>query len=102
MTALSPFARLVDCTSNAIIATTSNIIDWSYSKDLDKVSSRAVVVPAGDAGDANGSSIPDGYAQALLLAASDLLSSSPKPLLCELSLDGGTTVDSRWLVRNPQ
>src|SRR5437588_6223904 len=99
MAGLVPFARIVDLQSDAVLASTDNLLDWQITYELDKIGSLSIEVGAADPGDAGGA-VPDGFAAALLLAASDL-GSTPRPLLLEFSLDGGASFDSRKMVEQP-
>jgi hypothetical protein len=102
LTPLSPFLRLIDLSTNTVLATTTNILDWTISWELDRVGELSITVPAGDPGDAVNSSAY-AFAQALLRAGSNLTTGAgPLPLLLEISLDGGTAYDSRRLARQPQ
>lgn len=99
MTAIALYARLVKMTDNSVLATTTNLLKWSITRQMDKPGPRSITVPAGDPGDSSDSS--HGFANAALAAVGGAgVTAAPVPTLCEGSFDGGTTIDFRFMVES--
>jgi hypothetical protein len=97
MTALAPFARLIDLRDNTEAATTSDIVSYGWESVLDNAPTGHVSVPLGAAGDAGGGL--DSFATVALTAAGGPgLPSDPAPLELRFSLGGADgPVDFRWV-----
>jgi hypothetical protein len=97
VTALAPYARLLDLRDNTEVATTSDIVAWSFESCLDNAPQGSISVPLGDAGDAGGGL--DSFATVALTAAGGPgLPSDPAPLELRFGLSGPDgPVDFRWV-----
>lgn len=91
MTAIAPYVRVIDVNLNTQVASTTALLDWAITWNLDAPGTLMVEVPLGDA-----------VATAMIAAAGGPNGSGPiLPYLLELSLDGGTNVDARKMIEHP-
>ncbi|MCA1598818.1 MAG: hypothetical protein LC769_07305, partial [Chloroflexi bacterium] len=86
-------------TDNTVLATTTNVVKGTIGRVMDRPGPRSISVPLADAGDS--ADATHGFAAALYAAVGlPGVNAAPVPTLCEVSLDGGTTVDARFIIEH--
>ena len=91
-TPLAPFLRITDLRTDTVVATTTALIDWQLHWALSEIGTYQIELPLGD---------PCTLAVMQANGGVDTYQGAA-PYLCEFSLDGGTTVDMRFMATTPE